>query len=113
MVFGVISILFSFLSLGMVIDALMTTRILVQFIGQIAAQYLLRKNNPDGHRPFKMWLYPLPSLIALFGWIFAFATSDKRAIFFGLGTLVAGLVLFLVWARQTRRWPFDPKNTPG
>src|SRR4029450_1008758 len=44
---GAVSILCSFISLGTVIDALLTTRILVQFIGQIAAVSLLRKRNPD------------------------------------------------------------------
>src|SRR2546429_363835 len=40
-VLGVLSILAGFVSLGMVIDALITTRILVQFIGQIVALTLL------------------------------------------------------------------------
>ena len=48
----------SFVSLGMVIDALITTRILVQFIGQIGAVTLLRRRAPDMARPYRMWLYP-------------------------------------------------------
>src|SRR5436305_4404208 len=71
---GVLSILAGFVSLGMVIDALITTRILVQFIGQIGAVTLLRRRAPDLPRPYRMWLYPLPSRIALLGWIFIFAT---------------------------------------
>jgi len=62
----------------MVIDALITTRILVQFIGQIVALTLLRRNAPGMPRPFRVWLYPLPNLVALFGWIFLFATSGPR-----------------------------------
>ena len=86
---GVIAIAASTLSLGMVIDALITTRILVQFIGQVVALTLLRRNAPDMPRPFRMWLYPLPNLVALFGWIFLFATSGWDVIAFGLGTLAA------------------------
>jgi amino acid transporter len=103
---GVISILCSLFSLGMVIDALITTRILVQFIGQVFAVMLLRRREPDRPRPYRVWLYPLPNLLALVGWIFVFATTDWLVILFGLGTLAAGAVLFFVWSWRTRRWPF-------
>jgi len=103
---GVIAILASTLSLGMVIDALITTRILVQFIGQIIALTLLRRHSPDMPRPFKVWLYPLPNLVALVGWIFLFATSGWEVITFGLGTLLLGVAAFFAWSRWTHRWPF-------
>ena len=74
-VLGVISIVCSLLPLGLVIDALITTRILVQFIGQVFAVMLLRAKRPDVPRPFRMWLYPLPALVALAGWIFLLLTS--------------------------------------
>ncbi len=47
-VIGMLSIACSFFSLGLVIDALITTRILIQFIGQIFAVMLLRRRAP-GH----------------------------------------------------------------
>jgi amino acid transporter len=106
LVIGIISILFSFFSLGMVIDALLTTRILVQFIGQIFAVMLLRKRTPEMPRPYRIWLYPLPSLLALVGWIFIFATSDWQIILFGLGTLLLGIIFFLIWSWRKRCWPF-------
>src|SRR5215813_13594039 len=105
-VLGVIAIVCSFFSLGMVIDALITTRILIQFIGQIAAVSLLRRNEPELKRPYRIWLYPLPNLLALLGWMFVFATTDWKIIAFGLGTLVLGFLCFLVWSRQTKQWPF-------
>jgi amino acid transporter len=105
-VIGGISILCSFFSLGLVIDALITTRILVQFIGQIFAVHLLRKNAPDMPRPYKIWLYPLPSLVALVGWIFIFATTDVKVILFGLGSLALGVVAFFLWSWRLRKWPF-------
>ena len=103
---GAIAIAASTLSLGMVIDALITTRILVQFIGQVVALTLLRRNAPDMPRPFRMWLYPLPNLVALFGWIFLFATSGPEVIAFGLGTLGLGVAAFFAWSWRTHRWPF-------
>ena len=75
---GVISIVAGFFSLGTVIDALIVTRILVQFMGQIVGLILLRRNAPDMPRPYRMWLYPLPALVALLGWIFVFATTEPR-----------------------------------
>ncbi|HYX41410.1 MAG TPA: APC family permease, partial [Pyrinomonadaceae bacterium] len=106
LVIGALSIICSFFSLGMVIDALVTTRILVQFIGQIIAVQLLRQRQPDLPRPFRIWLYPLPSLVALGGWIFIFATTDWRIIAFGLGLLAVGLLFFLAWSWRAARWPF-------
>jgi len=53
-----------------------------------------------------MWLYPVPALVALAGWIFLFATTDLRVIGFGVGALLAGCVAFLIWSKKTERWPF-------
>src|SRR5262249_35982594 len=50
LVLGAIAIIASTLTLDLVIDALITTRILVQFIGQIVAVTLLRKREPDRPR---------------------------------------------------------------
>lgn len=106
LVIGVIAIICSFFSLGMVIDALITTRILVQFIAQIFGVMLLRKNEPNMDRPYRIWLYPIPNFLALFGWIFVFATTDWIIILFGIGTLGLGVVCFFVWSWRTQQWPF-------
>jgi amino acid transporter len=112
-VVGVITIVCSFRRLDEVISALLVTRILVQFIGQVFAVILLRKRLPDDARPFKMWLYPLPCLLALAGWIFLFATSGWNFILYGVGTLALGVVCFLVWSRLARLWPFAPASGVG
>jgi amino acid transporter len=101
-VIGVIAMICSTLTLGMVIDALLTTRILVQFIGQIGALVWLRRARPDLPRPFRVWLYPLPAFIALVGWIFLLGTSEPVVILFGLATLAVGVVVYFVWARAGR-----------
>lgn len=105
---GIISIICSFLPLMTVIDALLVTRILVQFIGQVFAVMLLRERAPEMERPYRIWLYPLPPLVALGGWFFLFASADVQLKNYGLATLLAGVLFFLVWARFTRRWPFAP-----
>jgi amino acid transporter len=107
-VIGVIAIVCSFFPLSTVISALIVTRILVQFIGQIFAVTLLRKNRPDLPRPYRMWLYPLPSFVAFVGWLFIFATSGWQIILFGLGTLLLGVACFFLWSWRVRGWPFEP-----
>ena len=111
LVMGGISIGCSFLPLGVVIDALITTRILVQFIGQVFAVMLLRARQPDMPRPFRMWLYPVPALIALAGWSFLVLTSGWHLIALGLGTLALGVVCFFLWSWRMRSWPFQPLRT--
>ena len=107
---GLVSIICSFLPLMTVIDALLITRILVQFIGQVVAVILLRRRAPAMERPYRIWLYPVPCFVALVGWLFVFGTADWKLVLFGLATLLAGLFFFLVWSWQTKRWPFPPAS---
>jgi amino acid transporter len=111
LVLGAISIVAGFFSLGTVIDALIVTRILVQFMGQTFGLMLLRRRAPDMPRPYRIWLYPIPALVALLGWIFVFATTQPRVILFGLGVLTLGCIAFLAWSRTTQRWPFGTPST--
>jgi amino acid transporter len=111
LVLGAISIVACLFSLGVVIDALIATRILVQFIGQVAGVVRLRQVRPDLPRPYRIWLYPLPAGVAFLGWLFIFVTTDVRVMAFGVGILALGGVCFLLWSRHLRQWPFAV-NTP-
>jgi hypothetical protein len=84
-VLGLIAIAACMFSLAVVIDALIATRILVQFIGQIAGVMRLRRVNPEMPRPYRIWLYPVPAFVALAGWLFIFLTTNVQVIAFGLG----------------------------
>lgn len=105
-VLGVIAILCSALSLGAVIDALLVTRIVVQFVGQIGAVILLRRRRPDLPRPYRVWLYPVPLAVALAGWVFVFATTQPPILLFGLAMLAVGGAGFAVWSWRGKTWPF-------
>jgi amino acid transporter len=105
LVLGVISIVAGLFSLGTVIDALIVTRILVQFMGQVVGLILLRRRAPDMPRPYRMWLYPLPALVALLGWTFVFATTELRVIAFGVSVLALGCLAFLLWSWSGTRRP--------
>jgi amino acid transporter len=113
LVLGAIAIVCSLLPLGVVIDALITTRILVQFIGQVFAVMLLRRHRPDMPRPFRMWLYPVPAFVALGGWTFLLLTQGWRLIALGFGTLALGIVCFMVWSWRVGRWPFEEQAAPA
>jgi amino acid transporter len=107
LVIGGLAIVFSFFSLGVVIDALIVLRIIVQFIGQIFAVILLRRHAPVAPRPYRVWLYPLPNLLALLGWLFVYATSSAEIIRFSLLALLLGLAGFLFWSWRGGKWPFQ------
>ncbi|WP_395735830.1 APC family permease [Prosthecobacter sp.] len=105
-VVGVIAAAATFVKLGTLIDGLLTTRIVVQFAGQIGALVLLRRVRPEMERPFRMWLYPLPALLALAGWLYLLVTTDRLLIGYGMVALLLGCLVFLAWSWKTRRWPF-------
>ena len=106
LVIGAISIVGSFFSLEAVINALITTRVLVQFIAQIFALPLMRRVVPEQERPYQMPFYPVPALIACAGWIYIFATSGWKYIVIGAATLAAGVAVFLARAALRKTWPY-------
>ena len=55
------------------------------------------------------WLYPVPSIIALAGWIYIFQGAGWSAIRIMLAWTGLGVVAFLIWARIEHTWPFGPK----
>jgi amino acid transporter len=101
---GAISLVACFFDLGTVIAILSSAGILVGSIGQIIALFVLRARGET--MPFRMWLFPLPALVALAGWILAFWYTGAIAIGIGIAWLVAGAVVFLVLAHAKRWWPF-------
>jgi amino acid transporter len=102
---GIMSILCTFLDLVTVINALLATRIVVQFIGQVGALIWLRKTAPNLHRPFRVWLYPLPTIIAFCGWLFLLVTIGKTLLYAAF-VIVLGAAVYLWTARKSRFWPF-------
>ena len=53
-----------------------------------------------------MWLFPIPAIVALVGWLYAFSYTGAFAIAVGVGWLCVGAGAYLVAARVQRRWPF-------
>ncbi len=101
LVVGIISIICSFLPLEKVIDGLITSRILVQFIASNRlALHLIHKRG--GHLPYKMLFYPLPALLALVGWLIVLCTAGRDSLMLTGGMLALGLTAFSFWRIQQR-----------
>lgn len=107
---GVITAIGSFFDLTTVITMLIAVIVLVQGVGQIVALSVLRRRQPGLRRPYRMWLYPLPSLIALVGWIYVYYASGWQSIGLSLAWVVVGAIAFFIWARIEQTWPFGPKE---
>ncbi|HEY3863611.1 MAG TPA: APC family permease [Verrucomicrobiae bacterium] len=105
----VLSISFSFFDLGTLISALLALRIVVQFMGQIGAVARLRRMRPDLPRPFRIWCYPVPALLALAGWGFIFVETGRQPKLIAAGALAAGVVAYLIWSAASGEWPFKRK----
>ena len=88
---GGAAMVFCFFSLGEVIAALVVLRITVQFLLQHVGLMALRRREPGRPRPFRVWLYPLPPLLALAG--FGYILVGRAA--FGRELRMAGVVVVL------------------
>lgn len=103
---GVTSALACWLKLETLIAALIIIEKIARDIGQAIAVIIIRRYRPEIHLPFRMWLYPLPSLIALAGWIFILQTNDSGIVLWGIALTIFGIAAYLWQARLKREWPF-------
>ena len=103
-VVGALSLVASLFTLDQVIAFLTAGIVLIQGIAQILALVVVRAR--EAAAPFRMPLYPLPALVALGGWVWAFFATGSGAIALGIGWLAVGVILYLAIARTERWWPF-------
>lgn len=99
-------------NIGALIQLLTAVMVLVQALGQVAAVVVLRR-RPDMVRPYKMWLYPAPLIIAGLGWLVIYFYSDINApdlhpVELSIAWVAAGAISFLIWAKREKTWPFGP-----
>jgi amino acid transporter len=86
---------------------------MVQFLSQIVGLFLLRARNPGFPRPFRMWLYPVPAVMAAMGFLYVLFMRPGfiREIRFALVIIVLGVVIYLLRSWRRREWPFY--NSPA
>jgi amino acid transporter len=105
---GAAATFFCFFDLSQVIAALVAIRIILQFLLQHVGVILLRRRGPDRPRPFRMWFYPMPPILAAAGFLFVLISRPNagREIGYGAAIAISGCVLYFVRARYRREWPF-------
>ncbi len=103
---GLASTVFCFFDLSNIIQALIVIQIIIQVLGQIVAVTLIRTYRPDIHRPFRMWGYPIPSLVAMVLWLLVLVSTGAAIVGLGLLVLALGVGLYMLRARQVGEWPF-------
>jgi amino acid transporter len=101
---GMLSLAACLFTLDQVIAFLTAGIVLIQGIAQILALGVLRAQRTNA--PFRMPLYPLPALVALAGWAWAFVATGAGAIALGVGWLTCGAIVYVIAARAQRWWPF-------
>ena len=105
---GVVAAAFCFLRLKDAIAALVVIRIVIQFLVQAVGLIVLRIRQPDMPRPFRMWLYPLPALLAIAGFLFILFNREhwQVEVRYAAVILLAGLVIYMIRAWRGGDWPF-------
>lgn len=105
---GLVAAAFCTLQLVDVIAALVVIRLMLQFLIQDVGVIVLRLRRPDLPRPFRMWLYPLPALLAVAGFVYILISRPHFAaeLRYGFAILIAGLVIYAVRAWRRSEWPF-------
>jgi APA family basic amino acid/polyamine antiporter len=112
---GGIAAAFCFLRLADVIAALVVIRIIVQFLAQIVGVIILRQTKPDFPRPFRMWLYPIPALFAIVGFLFVLFSRpnfQKEVKYAGV-LIVLGLIAYFIRSYKRGEFPFREKIVTG
>jgi amino acid transporter len=112
---GGIAALFCFFRLADVIAALVVIRILVQFLAQIVGVIILRQTRPEFPRPFRMWLYPLPALIAIIGYVYVMfmRPNFQKEVKYAAVLIILGLIVYFVRSYKRGEFPFDKQETAG
>lgn len=92
------AMVFCFFSLADVIAALVVLRIVVQFLLQHIGVLYLRRSQPDLPRPFRLWLYPLPPLLALAGFTYILISrrNFQRELLLAALIILIGSVIYFV-----------------
>ncbi len=103
---GLIASAFSLLKLSEVIGSLVAIRVSTQYLPQAIGFFVLRFRRPDMPRPFRMWLYPVPGIIIIAGWVYILATSQPRSLLIALAVFAIGSGAFFIRARMSLEWPF-------
>jgi len=54
-----------------------------------------------------MWMYPIPVVIAIVGWLGIFISTGRSPMLWSLAAAAAGILVYLVRARWMQQWQFE------
>jgi amino acid transporter len=91
---GAVAAIFCFLPLATVVKSILSIRAIIPFMAQIVGAVLLRLREPDRSRPFRMWLYPLPAIVALGLWSYILVSPEKGFQIGGAFVMGAGIAFY-------------------
>lgn len=105
---GVVAAAFCFLRLKDAISALVVIRLILQFLVQAVGLIVFRITRPDVRRPFRMWLYPVPAVVAIAGFLFILFNRHnwQNEMRYAGVILLAGLIIYMIRAWRAGEWPF-------
>jgi len=100
---GVMTAIFCWLPLRHIIGGILSIRAIIPFAMQVAGSIVLRVREPDRPRPFRMWLYPIPAIIALGLWLYVAFSPEKHLRIAALYVIAAGALFYFVREALSRR----------
>lgn len=106
--FGALTCVLCIFRLSDLVAALVVIRIMMQFILQAVGVMIFREKQPARERPFRMWLYPIPALLALAGFVYILISrrNFEREVLLATILIVIGTAAYLIRAQRRLEWPF-------
>jgi amino acid transporter len=104
---GGISMLLCLLPLDTLLRSVAGLAALTQSIPQVIALLVIRRRRSDIPRPFRMWLYPVPALVALAGFAFVLVSNERWIVFTAATLALIGVAVYMLRAHTHAWWPFS------
>jgi amino acid transporter len=105
LVLGGLGFVFSLLfKMKEVITAIITMRIIVQFVSQAVGVMAWHSREKDkSNRPWRMPLFPVPAILSIIIWLFIFFTAEWWYIVGATGIIALGVVLYFLFLNNGSR----------
>jgi basic amino acid/polyamine antiporter, APA family len=96
LVLAAVTTMFCTLQLVDIVSALVVVRIVLQFLLQQIGVIVDRVRHPLRKRPFRMWLYPLPALMSIVGFLYILfgRANFGRDIVLALAIVILGTIFY-------------------
>lgn len=89
------------LTLDDTIKAIIAMRVFTQFIAQAIGLVVLRRRVGAANMPWRMWLYPVPVVLVIIGWLAIFASAKPQQQIAGIvAPIIGSLIYVLVLQRR-------------